>query len=140
MDSTSDFGSEGSSSSLDRATNNYNMKFKLKTKLVEWLRKCANRIEHKSSCYDCIQFPNSPLEPIMLECNVKRIDTLAVQKKIRLFPEDRLEAIEKDYIYPEIAHNIANELVKSGFLEIRRVHMSERREVCWEGKLHVVRI
>lgn len=138
MVSTSDFGSEGSSSSLDRATKISNMKrnLNIRTKLATLLSKCARRIDPQG--YQHCPILNAP-EPIQFTVHTKSIERIMAQVKYsREYLEEAPEQLERDCIFPEIAEKIANKLLECGYIKIERIDTP--REHQWIAKLHVVEI
>lgn len=138
MVSTSDFGSEGSSSSLDRATKFSYMKrnLNIRTKLAMWLSKCARRIDPQG--YQHYPLPNTP-EPILFSPQVKSVERIMAQISYsRTHLNKAPEQFEENYILPEIAEKIADELLECGFVKVEPIDTPYERQ--WIATLYVVKV
>ena len=114
------------------------MKFdhKIKTKLASLLVKCAKRIapEHLHN----LHFAGHPITIIDFPVVRKTVDTVVVQAKFKKYPDDNINELQDRYMRPIIAQQLADELVKSGYVQIELT--GDYNEFICEGKLHVVKI
>lgn len=109
--------------------------FNLKTKLAAWLAKCAMHLDSRLR-YNLAVMP--PVEPVMLQYQTTRIETLTANLQYRVHPYDDLKEFEEHYVYPQLLKSFVNTLIKSEFVEVRRsVHHGEAE---WLAKLHVVKM
>lgn len=107
-----------------------------KTKLAALLSGLAHRLDPQS-CQN-YSFSIEPEEYYFLEKTkpIQRVTTKISYSREYLDGEQ--EQLEKNYIIPQIAENIAKELLKSGHIEIQRTNDSYSHH--WLATLYVVKM
>lgn len=112
------------------------MRINLKTKIADWLRKCAYRLDHKAANNFPYQLP--AVTPYICDCQVGHVDTLSAMIKYRLHLGESLQQAEKQYIYPELSKLIVERLMKSGYMTI--IRSCEGVDWSWVAELNVVKM